>query len=137
MIDNQTKSLAEQAATWLFEAGFVIYVVTGVTLLFYEVPAYKRFRTRALLLLVISSAFGLFVTIFDHTIGQKGSPNPNDWWSYYLIREITWYATVILGTVGSLMFLRDYSRLAAADKSASSSSSRSPEATPSPNDRNS
>jgi predicted membrane channel-forming protein YqfA (hemolysin III family) len=112
--ESQTTSFAEQASTWLFGFEFVVYVATGVVILFYQFPAYKRFRTRALLLLVISSALTVFVTIFDHTIGQKGPPDPNDWWQYYFCREVVWMAAIVLGTVGTLMFLRDYTQLAAA-----------------------
>ena len=105
--------------------------MTGVVLLFYQFPAYKRFRTRALMLLVISCALDIFITVFDHTIGQHGPPDPNDWWGYYFCREVTWIAAVIIGTVGSLMFLRDYIRLAAAASSeASSIVSSTTEATP-------
>ncbi len=123
MNDDQTQSFAEQAVTWLYDAEFVVYVVTGVALLVYQYPAYKRFRTRALLLLVISCATGLFIAVFDQTIGQKGPPDPNDWWNYYLVRELTWLVTVILGTIGALMFLGDYIRLATA-------SNRSPSLSP-------
>ncbi|MCE9610766.1 MAG: hypothetical protein K8R23_11285 [Chthoniobacter sp.] len=129
MNGDQTKGFAEQASTWLFGIEFVVYVAAGVVLLFYQFPAYKQFRTPALLLIVISCAFGLFVTIFDHTIGQQGPPDPNDWWSYYLVRELTWLGSVILGTVGSVMFLRDYIRLATATSAATLPSS-TPTGTP-------
>jgi hypothetical protein len=107
-------SFAERAVTWLHSTEFVLYVITGVVLLFYHLPAYKRFRTRALMLLVIACVLDIFITVFDHTIGQHGTADPNDWWSYSLCREVAWIVAVILGTVGSLMFLRDYTRIAAA-----------------------
>lgn len=115
MTQEPAKSF-EAVATWLGSVEWFIYVATGVVLLFYQFPAYKRFRTRALLLLVLSGALAVFILIFDMTFAQYDSsdPNPNALWGFLLLREIMWLTSVIVGTVGALMFLRDYTRLASA-----------------------
>jgi hypothetical protein len=129
---HQATSFAEHAATWLYDFEFVVYVATGVVLLFYVFPAFKRFRTRGLFFMTVSFALDVFVTVFDHTIGKRGTPNPNDWWTYSLCREVVWMVAVILGTVGLLSFLRDYTRLASsADRNSSASVTPSPEFEPS------
>ena len=112
--DESTKPFLEVAADWLYGKEFIVYVATGVVVLFYLSPAYKRYRTRALLLLVASTALGLFVTVFDATVGNTGPPNPNDWRAYYFCRELVWHAGNILWTIGIVLFLRDYTRLASA-----------------------
>ena len=110
---NDTKSFAE-VFDWFEGVEFVVLVATAVALLIYQVPAYRRWRTRALLLIVVAGILDLFITVFEKTFGQHGPPDPNDWVIYWCAREFAWVATVILGTVGALMFLRDYERLASA-----------------------
>ena len=113
MNEPPISTFIEQATNFMWRSEFHIYVVTGVVLLFYQLPAYRRFRTPALLLIVISSGLALFLTIFDQMIGTHGPPDPNDLFVYFLGREIVWVLSAIIGTIGSLMFLRDYTRLAA------------------------
>lgn len=73
----------------MYRAEFIIYVATGVALLFYQAPAYKRFRTRALLLIAISGALTLLVTIFDETIGRQGPPDPKDMFAYFFAESLS------------------------------------------------
>lgn len=113
-MNNDSLPSFEQAANWLHNAEFVIFVATGVTLFFYQFSAYKRFRTWTFLILVLASGFGLSVTISDRVVGLRADLDPAAWWRYYFLRELTWVAAVVLATIGGLMFLRDYTRLAIA-----------------------
>ena len=110
---NEAQSFAEVFA-WFQGFEFVVLVATGVALLAYQLPAYRRWRTRPLLLLVVAGLLDLFGLVFDKTFGQHGPTDPNDWWTYWIVRELVWLATIILSTTGALLFLRDYGRLAAA-----------------------
>ena len=73
------ETFPEQAATFLSTLEWIGYVAAGVIYLFYYLPAWKRFRTPALMLLVASCALGLFVVLFDQTLGTTSSLPPNDW----------------------------------------------------------
>lgn len=110
---NEAQSFAEVFA-WFQGFEFVVLVATGVALLAYQLPAYRRWRTRPLLLLVMAGLLDLFGLVFDKTFGQHGPTDPNDWWAYWIARELVWLATIVLSTTGALLFLRDYGRLAAA-----------------------
>jgi hypothetical protein len=113
MNDDATKSFAERFANGLYEMEWILFVATGVWLLVYLFPVYKRFRSRALLLLVIATALGAFITIFDQNYLKFVRPGIDDVWTYFALREVLWFASTIIYTVGLLMFAWDYERLAA------------------------
>ena len=99
----------------------VVYVGAYVTLLFYEFPAYKRYKRRSLLLLCWASLLALFLTVYDFTV-RISQFFEKEYLVYYSLRQLTWYVTMIIGTVGALMFLRDFERAVSASQAASGES---------------
>jgi hypothetical protein len=107
-------SFAEHVAWWIRRGWYVVWLVTGIIVLFYYWPAFRRYRTRGLLLIVISLVVDLVVTALEFTVGRPPEAPPLGYWVSYSARELTHIVTAVLGTVGSIMFLRDYMRFAPA-----------------------
>jgi hypothetical protein len=111
-------SFLHDATQFLNFHAFVPTVACSVILLFFLFPAYKRFRTKGLMFLSISSALIVFSIVFDRLY----APHPSDDLAvlemYFFLHTVASYAALIFSTVGVLLFLRDYVRLAEAARTA-------------------
>lgn len=89
-------------AEFLFYASGIVYVAVNVTVTFYAFPAYKRRRELAFLLLTFSGGLGVFLTVFDYTLGRQPMAQAEyyRWWcarqTAYILDSLCWGAAVLL-----------------------------------------
>jgi hypothetical protein len=95
------------AAHIIHYLSLLVYISTNVTVIWYAFPAYKLFKRPAFLLWSFSSALCVFVTAFDWTIGRHYM-TPSQYYIYYDVRQLSFYAAAIIGVTGTLLFIQEY-----------------------------
>jgi hypothetical protein len=86
----------------------VVTIAANITVLCFVIPAYKRTKNVAFLLLGCAALLGTFDTVCDHLVVMdshlRGAPN---YTIYRTLRRFTYFATCILGAAGVVMLARN------------------------------
>lgn len=99
--------------TFLFHTSLVVQVTANLVVLSYVLPAFKRTRHRAFLLISVAFMIGTFDTVCDHTIGLDSMPHAQ-YVVYRTLRRLTYFSTIVLGAMGLVLLTRSYLQLAEA-----------------------
>ena len=101
--------------TWtlfVFDVSLLVFVTCNVVVLYHVIPAYQRTKNRAFMWLTLSSLLGIFNSAMIHTIGRQHLSH-NDYLAYVTLRNLTAFASVILGTIGVVHLTRPFLRSSA------------------------
>ena len=96
--------------TFLFNARWITFIASNVTVLYFLYPAYKRTKSLAIALLFYGYLLGTFLEITSRTIGKTHMTHV-EWIGYWTLWDLTYIATCIIGATGFIVLLRDYLKL--------------------------
>jgi hypothetical protein len=84
---------------------FVVAVSANVAVIFNFIPAFRRTKNRAFVLIGFAALLGEFDTVCDHTIAIDMRGNPA-YATYRIARRFTFMAGCVLGTAGVILLAR-------------------------------